>query len=408
MKSINILLALIISTCLSAQTGIIIKDSDISCQTLQSDGPPKSQEEFENSLFHSVTTVNLNGEILYLGRAANFATKNFSPGMRRINQGKLEKVTLDFKEYKTKDDQSLRDACSLDDQTILVAGDNGLFKFKKKNNGYALDKFAPFEGDKVLKFTKIVDLGNGKCAAVGYDSVKTEYKGTTVLSRKNNHSAHYKNWKKEEVKAHSNVESFGDFSWYFKYMKDNPYVTNAYLVIWDYNTNKTKSYILRKNVTDEAIIKKYQDGNLLISLSSKPYLNSHSGGINHLSTENDLYLVNIAETMKQNEVRTIWHNKLDDGRTYYKRQTFVLTDLLEESNGDIVFAGIQKDFDQHYYNQSYHTNLYTSFLCIGRIDKTGKMEKINFEKGINLSNWGGSDKGALDIINKPVKRVLVG
>lgn len=117
-----------------SQVGIVIKDSDISFHKVKT-GDDKTPEGMLKSLFFNVATFDLGDEVIYLGKSVDTLKRVFIPALRKVVNGELESIDIDFGEYGTFENQSFRGACQLDDQRILVAGDKGLFKLKGNSSG---------------------------------------------------------------------------------------------------------------------------------------------------------------------------------------------------------------------------------------------------------------------------------
>lgn len=253
------------------------------------------------------------------------------------------------------------------------------------------------EGEDSLSFTKIIDIGNGMCASVGYTELKSEFSGSPIISKNQVSASQYKSW--------DSFKSYRDkgmsHSDYIEYVK-RVYYSTAYLIIWDHNGQTYQQHYMNSRISDESILKLNNDGNLLMTLAINPITTFFVDAMNHMTTENSLYLIDLSETIASNKLVPLWYILIDNREEGDDFISFTLSDLLVESNGDIVFTGIQKDVSQHYHD-NFKLNMYSSYLCLGRVSSTGNLLSLKFADGFNLSAWGGSDKGSLESDHMPGK-----
>lgn len=402
----------IASKVIGNQVGVVIPDSKIAFKKLLEFDRTKARSEMLLSSLENSNTVEIDGSIFLLGRAIKLIEKKpvLLPAIYKVGSNEIKALELDFGSFDA-ENITFRDVERLSSTQILVAGDLGLQKMTKTEDGYKTSQILLFNEENSLYFTDIVSLKNNKSASIGYTYLNTtkpgpaydrnEYLNVEIYNR----SPEYKIFRDQNM----DVEA---------YKKDeSTFKCTAYLVIWDHVTGESVTLLLSEDVSEQSILRKGNDGELIFSLGTRPsraYIFSDRKYATDRINKSSIQSINAEETFAQNKVISNWSTEIDnrynleneDNSGYIRfygeqKAVFTITDLIQEDNNDFVFTGIDRRVGIHYQNSN--TDLYTSSVVIGRLSSEGAKKEMVFETGLNQSLWGGSDRGSLEISRTPGK-----
>ncbi|MCJ8292040.1 MAG: hypothetical protein HRT58_19340 [Crocinitomicaceae bacterium] len=388
------------------QVGVIIPDSRIEVNTLIEFDRTKAKDLMTLSSLENTNTVEIDGNVLLLGRAILLKEDKpvLLPAIYKVGSNGPEVLDLDFGTFDAQN-IAFRDAERLSSTQILVAGDLGLQKMTKTQNGYKTAKTLLFNGENSLYFTDIVSLENNKSASIGYTYLNTTKPGPaydkdeSLTVEAYNRSDKYKIFRDQNM----DLEAYKQDESTFK--------CTAYLVIWDHVTGKSVSILLSEDVSEQSILRKGNNGELIFSLGTRPSrsnLYSKRKYATDRISQCSIQSINVEETFAQNKLISNWITEIDNGKAYPETNVFTITDLIQEDNNDFVFTGIDRRVGMHYhlsalYKGDDNTDIYTSSVVIGRLSSEGARKEMVYETGLNQSLWGGSDRGSLEIIRTPGK-----
>jgi len=118
---------------------------------------------------------------------------------------------------------------------------------------------------------------------------------------------------------------------------------------------------------------------------------------------NSINCIDIQKSFENNRLEYNWIRNIETGPLYSEnRVTFVVADIIVEDNGDIVFTAISHE-DELFCVDKDKRNHYSSSIGIGRLSPEGDVKNWYYDTGINVSFWGGSDKGNLEMALNPGK-----
>jgi len=120
------------------------------------------------------------------------------------------------------------------------------------------------------------------------------------------------------------------------------------------------------------------------------------------SRENSIRSINIQKSFENNLIEYNWVRNIDTGNEYDTKMTFVISDIIIEDNDDIVFAAVSHQ-DSLYCIDKSNNMYYSSSIGLGRLSPEGDVKNWKINNGLNVSLWGGSDKGNLEITRNPGK-----
>lgn len=388
------------------QVGVVIPDSRITFKTLIEFDRTNSKDVMALSSLENTNTVEIDGDILLLGKAIVLKENKpvMLPAIYKVGSDGPKALDLDFSTFDAQN-IAFRDVERLSSTQILVAGDLGLQKMTKTQNGYKTSQLLLFNGENSLYFTDIVSLNNNKSASIGYTYLNTTKPGPAYDKDEYLKLDIYNRNDKYKIFRDQNM----DLETYLQ--DESTFKCSAYLVIWDHVTGESVELLLSEEVSEQSILRKGNNGELIFSLGTRPSRRNvyskrkyATDRINNCSIQS----INVEETFAQNKVISNWTAEIDNGRTYPNRNVFTITDIIQEDNNDFVFTGIDRRVGMHYHLSSSairnnSTDIYTSSVVIGRLSSQGAKKEMVYETGLNQSLWGGSDRGSLEIIRTPGK-----
>jgi hypothetical protein len=329
--------------------------------------------------FAHINTVEI--DILFLGsERTSLDSREMFPSIYKFKNDKLESLDINTGDFPLVKNTAIRDAIKVSDTEIVVVTDNGFMKMVKTPTGYKKNLHLHAEKDLPLCFTDIVSLGNGKCASIGYARTMGYRRPVSIRS-----------------------DELDD---------------KAVLLIWDYNTNDFACLSLGNDISEESVLACDNNGNLIFSLGKHSVFHApypEKLGTHHKSTDNSIRSINVLKTFKNKQIEYNWIRKIDTGTEDGSSPdlTFVVSDIIIEDNDDIVFVGVSHNdsiysvvASRYGYKklESIHWGVKTSSnIGVGRLSSDGNVKNWKITNGINVSLWGGSEKGNLEVDLTPGK-----
>jgi hypothetical protein len=363
------------------------------------DKTEKAKEKIKQSLTH-INTVEIDKEMLLIGMANTKENRNM-PAIYVLNNDQLEPLILDLGDFSFLKKTAFRDIEKISSTEIIVASDNGLLKMVKTATGYKTTNFFQAPAAEPLFFTDIVAIDGDKCASIGYTKLKNKIPGFALPIAKDVSYSDYES--KDEYKSSKSYKIPYD-----DYRRPNfKFKCKAYLIIWDHKAGTHISFPLGNDISEESVLTLGNDGSLIYSLGQKPttmvFGKEDSQPFWYGTANNTISSLDAVRSFNDNKFRFNWIVEIDNGSTSDDKLPFVITDLLVESNNNILFSGIARRVQIHYNNDKYFQELHSSYVGLGRITQKGAFHQFVYSSGLNQSLWGGSDKGSLAFTLMPGK-----
>jgi len=157
-------------------------------------------------------------------------------------------------------------------------------------------------------------------------------------------------------------------------------IKDLYLIIWDYKTSKSVKLLIQPGIVSpnpQLVLTK--DNNVVIGYDTR--VNEES-----LDNRSTFEKVNVAGTFTGNELKSIWK------KTYAIADAFMLTDMIEDSKGNIVSmmkTNVRK------LNSAFATEKGLDYVEYGLVKFNSKGEEFRNKVIKKLSNdkWGRSTEG---------------
>ncbi len=308
-----------------------------------------------------LNVARVNNETLLVGGDRNAQNNAISPAIYSYSNSNIKKKYVDFASVQLdKKETFFTELVSDGSNHLLASGTGILVRLQKTSDTYKVVQYLdPKKLGTKLIFKSIQKLSGSRCVALGYEKRNFDTKSAYAPSK-------------------------------------------IHLVFWDYKTGKFDIHVLTEDASLDSKMIRTKDGNIVISVADGRYSGWKETSMN--------LAIHKIDASNSKQLRFIWTQKLYEfneenmyGENPYPITAYYkITDMLEDDNGDIVFAlynanpswYLTTKMPRTVSNNDYQIN--STSVGIGRVNSSGKDLKISESDHLNVSYWGGSDRYTLE------------